>query len=63
LLLGNYKILGVFNEIVIVLLLILANRVFALSEVTIISCDRICLQLFANPGNQKAYTALKLVNT
>ena len=63
LLLGNYKMLGVFSEFLIVLLLVLANGVFAMSEIAIVSSRKVRLQQLANGGNQKARTALELANT
>lgn len=53
----------VLTEILIVLLLILANGLFAMSEMAIVSSRKVRLQQLANTGNQKAQTALELANT
>lgn len=49
-------------EIVVVLLLILANGVFAMSEIAIVSARKARLQQWANQGDQKAGVALELAN-
>ncbi len=53
----------VFNEILIVLLLVLANGVFAMCEIAIVSSRKARLQQLANRGNPNAQTALDLANT
>lgn len=49
-------------EILIVLLLILANGVFAMSEMAIVSAKKLRLQQLAEQGDIKARTALELAN-
>ena len=50
-------------ELVIVILLIIANGVFALSETAFVSARKVRLQQWANEGNVKAAAALELVNS
>jgi putative hemolysin len=50
-------------ELVIVILLIMANGVFALSETAFVSARKVRLQQWANEGNVKAAAALELVNS
>lgn len=54
---------SVLQEILIVLLLILANGVFAMSEMAIVSARKARLQQLANQGNKKAKVALDLANS
>ena len=54
---------SVFQEILIVFLLIVANGVFAMSEIAIISARKVRLQQSANRGNKKAKVALELANS
>lgn len=54
---------SVFQEILIVFLLILANGVFAMSEMAIVSSRKARLQQLANQGNKKAKVALDLANS
>lgn len=49
-------------EILIILLLIVANGVFAMSEIAIISARKVRLQQMANQGNAKARVALELAD-
>jgi putative hemolysin len=49
-------------EILIVLLLILANSLFVTSELAIVSARKVRLQQLANQGNAKARRALELAN-
>ena len=49
-------------EILIVLLLIVTNGVFAMSETAIVSARQARLQQWANEGNTKAQAALELTN-
>lgn len=49
-------------EILIVFLLILANGVFVMSEMAIVSARKARLQQLANQGDRKARTALELAN-
>lgn len=50
-------------EFVIVILLILANGVFAMSETAFVSARRVRLQQWANEGNAKAAAALEFANS
>ena len=50
-------------EIAIVLLLILVNGVFAMSEIAIVSARRVRLERMARDGNRGAQAALDLVDT
>src|SRR6266513_6416094 len=50
-------------EIVIIILLIIANGVFALSETAFVSARKVRLQQWANEGNVKAAAALELANS
>jgi magnesium and cobalt exporter, CNNM family len=50
-------------ELVIVILLIIANGVFAMSETAFVSARKVRLQQWANEGNVKAAVALELVNS
>lgn len=52
-----------FFEILIIFLLILANAVFVMSEMAIVSAKKVRLQFLANQGNSKAKTALDLANS
>ncbi|HZD10738.1 MAG TPA: hemolysin family protein [Candidatus Binatia bacterium] len=54
---------GVTFEIAIVLLLILVNGIFAMSEIAIVSARRVRLERMARNGNRGAQRALELVNT
>jgi putative hemolysin len=60
---GIFKMFTVLGEILIVLLLVLINGVFAMCEIAIVSSRKARLQQLANTGNQKAQTALELANT
>jgi putative hemolysin len=50
-------------ELVIVILLIIVNGVFAMSETAFVSARKVRLQQWANEGNDKAAVALALVNS
>jgi putative hemolysin len=50
-------------EIFVILILILGNGVFAMSEIAIVSARKARLQQWANQGNKKARTALDLANS
>jgi len=50
-------------EIIIVLLLIILNGIFAMSEIAIVSARRTKLQYQANEGNQNAQVALELAKS
>lgn len=49
-------------EILIVLLLIVANAIFVMSEMAIVSVRKVRLQQLANQGNHQANIALELAN-
>lgn len=49
-------------EIVVILLLIILNGIFAMAEIAIVSARKSKLQHMANQGNAKAKRALKLAN-
>lgn len=53
----------VFREILIILLLILANGVFSMSEIAIVSARPARLQQLANEGNEKAKVVLDLADS
>lgn len=53
---------SVMSEALIVILLLLANGVFAMSEIAIVSARRARLQQWASAGNIKARVALELAN-
>src|SRR5260221_7053651 len=50
-------------ELAIVILLILVNGVFAMSETAFVSARKVRLQQWANEGNDKAAVALELANS
>lgn len=52
----------IFFEVLFVLLLIIANGVFAMSEIAIVSARKVRLQQWANEGNASARVALELAN-
>ncbi len=54
--------LGVGTEVVVVLLLLVANGVFAMSEISIVAARKVRLQQRADDGNRRAATALVLAN-
>lgn len=49
-------------EILLIILLVLANGVFAMSEMAIVSARKVRLQRLANAGDAKARAALELAN-
>lgn len=49
-------------EIILVLLLIIANGIFAMSEMAVVSARKIRLQQLAEKGDEKARAALELAN-
>jgi putative hemolysin len=53
---------GVSLEIVIILLLVLANGVFAMSEIAVVAARKIRLQQRAEEGDHRAQAALNLAN-
>lgn len=54
---------AIVTEIFVVLLLIIANGVFAGSEIAVVSARKVRLERMANQGNAKAKTALKLAKS
>lgn len=50
-------------EVLFIFLLIIANGVFAMSEIAVVSARKIRLEQWAKRGNTKARAALKLVNS
>ncbi|NJK37314.1 MAG: HlyC/CorC family transporter [Oscillatoriales cyanobacterium RM2_1_1] len=52
-----------FNEVLILLLLILTNGLFVVAEMSIVSSRKVRLQSLADQGNAKARTALELVDS
>ena len=50
-------------DVLIIALLILANGVFAMSEMAVVTARKSRLQDWASRGNTKAKTALELANT
>jgi putative hemolysin len=59
----NSLMFSVTVEILFVLLLILANGIFAMSELAIVSARKARLQQLANQGSAKALQALELANS
>lgn len=49
-------------EVLLILLLIIANGVFAMSELAVVSSRKVRLQQKANEGNEAAHVALELAN-
>ncbi|RAJ02622.1 putative hemolysin [Chitinophaga skermanii] len=49
-------------EVVIILILILLNGIFSMSEIALVSARKVRLENAANKGDEKAKTALKLAN-
>jgi putative hemolysin len=49
-------------EILLIVLLVIANGVFAMSEIALVSSRKARLQQWANAGNAKARVALELAN-
>jgi putative hemolysin len=54
--------LGIGTEIVVVLLLLVANGVFAMSEISIVAARKVRLQQRAEDGDRRAAAALALAN-
>ena len=54
--------LGVGTEVVVVLLLLVANGVFAMSEISIVAARKVRLQQRADDGDRRAAAALVLAN-
>ena len=50
------------NEIVIIIILILLNGIFSMSEIAVISARKSSLNTDIKKGNKGAQTALKLAN-
>ncbi len=53
---------NVFLEILIIFLLLVANGIFAMAEIAIVSARKVRLQRLANEGNLRARAALELAN-
>ena len=51
------------SEILIILFLVLANGVFAMTEIAVVSARKARLQQWANEGNHRAQNALDLANS
>ncbi|NSL90441.1 HlyC/CorC family transporter [Chitinophaga sp. Mgbs1] len=49
-------------EVVIILILILVNGIFSMSEIALVSARKVRLEHLANKGDEKAKAALKLAN-
>jgi hypothetical protein len=56
------RMLGVGTEIVVVLLLLVANGVFAMSEISIVAARKVRLQQRADDGDKRAAVALALAH-
>jgi putative hemolysin len=54
---------SVTSEILVILLLVIANGVFAMSEIAVVSARKARLQELAEDGNVKAQAALELANS
>ena len=53
---------GVWFEIFVIVLLVLANGVFAMSEISVVAARKIRLQQRAEEGDARARAALELAN-
>lgn len=53
---------SIFFEILLILLLVIANGIFVMSELAIVSARKVRLQQLANQGDSKARVALELAN-
>ncbi len=53
---------SIIFEVLFILLLVVANGVFAMSEMAVVSARKVRLQQWANEGNNNARTALELAN-
>jgi len=51
------------GQILIIILLMIANGIFAMSEIAVVSARKTHLQQLANTGNRKAQIALELANS
>ncbi len=60
--LQSQAMLGVGTEVVVVLLLLVANGVFAMSEISIVAARKVRLQHRADDGDRRARAALELAN-
>jgi putative hemolysin len=56
------QMLGIGTEIVVVLLLLVANGIFAMSEISIVAARKVRLQQRADDGDRRAAAALALAN-
>ena len=57
-----YKMSAIVFEILLIILLVFANGIFAMSEMAVVSSRKVRLQQLANSGNAKARAALNLAN-
>ena len=53
---------GIGTELIIILLLLVANGVFAMSEISIVAARKVRLQQRAEEGDLRARAALRLAN-
>jgi putative hemolysin len=53
---------SVYSEILLILLLILANGIFSGSEIAVVSARKVRLEQLADQGNRRARSALRLAN-
>lgn len=53
---------NIFLQILVIFLLLLANGIFAMAEIAIVSARKVRLQRLANEGNKHARTALQLAD-
>ncbi|MGC9516210.1 MAG: hemolysin family protein [Methanomicrobiales archaeon] len=54
---------NIFLEIAVILILVILNGIFAMSEIAIVSARKIKLQKMAKKGDKNAITALELANS
>ncbi|WP_414468915.1 hemolysin family protein [Methanobacterium sp. ACI-7] len=54
---------SIYIEILVIVILVIINGVFVISETALVSSRKINLQIMINEGNKKAETALKLLNS
>ena len=59
---GDYYNVRIATEIFIIFLLIIANGIFAMSEIAVVAARKVRLQQRADEGDERARTALALAN-
>ena len=59
---GSIVELAIATEVLVILLLILANAVFAMSEMAVVAARKVRLQQRADDGDERAAAALQLAN-